>query len=79
MFPMLVRPGNDEERIRALHELRFSYGHRASVLDHVAKVAIEHFKVPIALVSLVDETEQCFVGCHGLSVAGTPRSHAFCR
>ena len=76
---MHVRDANEPERIRALHDLKYMPGERVAALDHVARVAIDHFKVPIALVSLVDETAQCFVGCQGLGVAGTHRSQAFCR
>ncbi len=76
---MHVRPANEPERLKALHTFRYSPGKTIPALDHIAQVAIQHFKVPIALVSLVDETDQCFVGCRGLKATGTPRSQAFCR
>jgi GAF domain-containing protein len=76
---MYVRPANEPERLKALHGFPYSSGKKIPALDHIAQVAIQHFKVPIALVSLVDETEQCFVGSQGVSLLTSPRNQAFCR
>lgn len=46
--------------------------------DRLTRLAAQFFKVPIALVSLVDERRQWFKSRYGLEVAETPRSQAFC-
>lgn len=47
-------------------------------LDRIAKLAARLCGTPIALVSLVDEAEQHFIGRAGAALAGTPRSQSFC-
>lgn len=44
-------------------------------VTHAAKIA---FDVPIALISLLDETRQWFKSCIGLEVRETPREMSFC-
>lgn len=46
--------------------------------DAVTKAAKLALDVPIALVSLVDETRQWFKSCIGLDVSETPREISFC-
>ncbi|MEA2433672.1 MAG: hypothetical protein QOG54_1129 [Actinomycetota bacterium] len=46
--------------------------------DRIAKLAREIFKVPIALVSLVDQDRQWFKSCFGLEVTETTRDVSFC-
>lgn len=46
--------------------------------DRIAELAAAYFKVPIALVSLVDSDRQWFKACIGLPVRETPREWAFC-
>lgn len=50
----------------------------AGLFDRVAEVARQHFRVPMATVSLVGATEQRFIGMCGLHVRGTPREQALC-
>lgn len=69
----------DTRRLEALRSLHYRQGERIVAMDHIAKVAVEHFKVPIALVTLLDDTRQCFAGRQGLSMDGTPLQDAFCR
>lgn len=47
-------------------------------LDRVTRLAQHLFDVPIALVSLVDEFEQCFVSRQGVPFERTPRDVSFC-
>lgn len=70
---------NQPDRLRALRRMKFRPGQRISAMDHIAAVASQHFKVPIALVSLLDESQQCFAGNVGLQISGTPIEQAFCR
>lgn len=46
--------------------------------DRITQVAARFFKVPVALVSLVDRNRQWFKSRHGLDVPETPRDVAFC-
>jgi signal transduction histidine kinase/DNA-binding response OmpR family regulator len=49
-----------------------------AAFNHIAKMAKRNFRVPIALVSLVDDHRQWFKSCYGLDVMQTPRDLAFC-
>lgn len=46
--------------------------------DRYTRMACNAFRVPIALVSLVDENRQWFKSCQGLSASETSRSVSFC-
>jgi len=46
--------------------------------DRLTRMAKRMFRVPIALVSLVDENRQWFKSCDGLQVRETPRDISFC-
>ncbi len=46
--------------------------------DRLTRMACKAFRVPIALVSLVDSNRQWFKSCQGLSVSETPRDISFC-
>ena len=46
--------------------------------DAVTNAAKIAFDVPIALISLLDETRQWFKSCIGLDVRETPREMSFC-
>ena len=47
-------------------------------LDHIVQFACRLFRVPIALISLVGEHEQCFVARAGMPQDRTSRSISFC-
>ncbi|MET0363750.1 MAG: PAS domain-containing protein, partial [Sphingobium sp.] len=47
-------------------------------LDAICRLVAQQCDVPIALVSLVDETEQRFLGKAGTELCGTARSTSFC-
>jgi diguanylate cyclase (GGDEF)-like protein len=49
-----------------------------SRFDRITRIAQRIFKVPISLVSLVDEDRQWFKSCVGLDVSETPRNVSFC-
>jgi GAF domain-containing protein len=66
-------------RLQALRDLSCDKGEHVAALDHVAQVAIQHFKVPIAIVSLLDDKRQYFAGRQGTPLDGTPIGDSFCR
>lgn len=47
--------------------------------DRLVQLAATHFNVPIALVSLLDESRQWFKAKLGLDVAQTPKKISFCK
>ncbi|MDP4004408.1 diguanylate cyclase domain-containing protein [Methylobacterium sp. NEAU K] len=75
MYP--VHP-NELERLRALHDLDVLDSGSEPQFDAICRTAQALFGVPIALVSLVSETEQRFKGTCGLGASGTPREASFC-
>lgn len=46
--------------------------------DRFTRIARRAFRVPIALISLIDTNRQWFKSCQGLDVAQTPRDISFC-
>ena len=72
-------PPDDLLRLHALRELSCDGGEHVTALDHVAQVAIQHFKVQIAVVSLLDNRRQYFLGRQGTALDGSPIGDSFCR
>ena len=72
-------PPDELLRLNALRELSCGGGEHIAALDHVARVAIQHFKVPIAVVSLRDGRRQYFVGRQGTTLDGSPIGDSFCK
>ncbi|TQV79327.1 GAF domain-containing sensor histidine kinase [Denitrobaculum tricleocarpae] len=75
MFPV---PFNDTQRLEALESYDVLDTGPNEALDCLTRVASAHFKCPVALVSLVDETRQWFKSGHGLEAVETDRESAFC-
>ena len=79
------RPGPllsaDDPEVVRLDELR-AYGvldtAPEQALDELTRLAAQLFRVPVALVSLVDEHRQWFKSRVGLDMTETPREQAFC-
>ena len=75
MFP---RPFDDEQRLDALNSYAVLDTPAEPVFDRITGLVSRIFKVPIALISLVDRDRQWFKACVGLDVRETPRDLAFC-
>lgn len=77
---MLVAPPTSDEhaRLALLRSLDLLDSAADPAYDAVTRLAARLLKVPIALVSLVDEDRQWFKSAHGVAVAQTPRELAFC-
>ncbi|AMB43389.1 diguanylate cyclase [Methylobacterium sp. AMS5] len=75
MYP--VHP-NEVGRLEALRDLDVFDSPPEPRFDALCRTAQALFGVPIALVSLVGETEQRFKGQCGLALSGSPRAVSFC-
>lgn len=80
-LPMLPpRLDDEQERLATLARYHLAGGEteRSDVLDRLARLTAALFQVPIALVSLVGQDRQYFVGRCGLPGDGTGRDVSFC-
>ena len=66
------------ERLKSLHDLRIVGTSAEAHLDSVCRVAARLFDVPMALVTLVDETTVWIHASHGVLTKTVPRCDAFC-
>ncbi|QCG88919.1 GAF domain-containing protein [Azospirillum sp. TSH100] len=73
-------PVDDEAaRLEALRRTGLLDTAPEPAFDDLVSWACDHFRVPIALVSLLDAERQWFKARRGLDVQETPRNVAFCR
>lgn len=79
-FTVPIEPANEAARLAAVA----AYGLDREglpadpALHEITNVAAAQFAVPIVLVSIITDTQQCFRACIGLDVESTPRSISFC-
>ena len=66
------------DRIKSLRSLGLLDTAPDKRFDRLTRMARRMFRVPIALVSLVDENRQWFKSCDGLAVSETSRETSFC-
>lgn len=71
-------PIDETVRLRTLQSLRVLDTEPEERFDRITRLASKLFRVPIALVSLVDADRQWFKSRHGLQVCETSRDVAFC-
>ncbi len=71
-------PPAEEERLRALYELDLIGGKRNEQIDRICALARDLFKVPIALVNLVDRDRVVTVSGFGLDDTEFRREDAIC-
>ena len=78
---MLQRPAlpiNEKKRLEALRALHILDTQSEERFDRLTRLAAKMFSVPIALVSLIDESRQWFKSHEGLTVTETSRDVSFC-
>ncbi|MCT0206894.1 sensor domain-containing diguanylate cyclase [Synechococcus sp. CS-1332] len=71
-------PEDEKLRLAKLRSLCILDTAQESRFDRLTRMAQRIFKVPIVIISLVDEDRQWFKSCVGLNVLETPRSISFC-
>jgi PAS domain S-box-containing protein len=69
---------NEQARLDALERIAILDTAPESFFEDVVDLVTESLSVPVALVSIVDETRQWFKARRGLEVTETIREHAFC-
>jgi response regulator RpfG family c-di-GMP phosphodiesterase len=73
-----AKPHNEAERLDALRSYRILDTESARGFDDLVELASQIFKVPTALVSLVDDDRQWFKAKVGLEACETGRDISFC-
>ncbi len=71
-------PADEATRLEALRDLNILDTPAEERFDRITRVAMRHFGVPMALVSLVDADRQWFKSRQGLDALETPRDISFC-
>lgn len=78
-FAIPIIPANDEERLNALYRYQILDTPPEGAFNRVAELAVKIFKVPIALVSLVDRDRVYFKANVGMpGVKNVPRGESMC-
>lgn len=77
-MPAAPIPANEEERLRALRELRLLDTPPEVDYDNIVRIASTICDTPMALVSLVDEHRQWFKARVGVEGTETLRTESFC-
>ncbi len=68
----------EQDRLDALIRYGILDTARDEAFDRITALASELLKVPISLITLVDENRQWFKSAHGLDAFSTPREGGFC-
>lgn len=71
-------PPNETARIAALRRYDILDTPPELAFDRITHLAARLFKTPVAFVTLVDESRQCFKSTHGLDIREISREFSFC-
>ncbi|GGK86206.1 GAF domain-containing protein [Rufibacter glacialis] len=78
-FGINIIPGNEEDRVKKLHNYKILDSETEGPFRHIAALAAHLFKVPIALVSFVDADRVWFKGNVGMEgVKEISRGESIC-
>ena len=66
------------ERLRVLHEMQILDSPSEPLFDEICEEMRQHFRVPMAAISLLDADRQWFKAHPGIDFQETPRAIAFC-
>jgi PAS domain S-box-containing protein len=75
---MMPVPANEAERLAALYRYQILDTPPEAAFDRITALAARLFDMPVALVSLIDESRAWFKSCIGFSIHEIPREGAFC-
>lgn len=78
MANLIPLPLDEEQRLLCLSSYDLSTDRSDPSFDRIVELAVEVFRVPICLVSLIGEDRQWMPGKMGLALSSTPRDIAFC-
>ncbi|MFC4350644.1 GAF domain-containing sensor histidine kinase [Fodinicurvata halophila] len=70
--------GNETERLRALEDYQLLESEADPRFERIVEMAVDLFDVPIAYISLLDDTRQWFKASTGLDFSETPLAQSFC-
>lgn len=71
-------PGNEAERLAALQRYNILDTPPEAAFDRITKLAARLFNMPIALISLVDDSRAWFKSCVGFGANEVPRDATLC-
>ncbi|WP_219907606.1 GAF domain-containing protein [Aphanothece hegewaldii] len=71
-------PVNETERLSALHRYKILDTPPEAAFDRITNLVARLFKMPIALISLVDESRAWFKSCIGFDAREVPRDATLC-
>jgi phosphoribosyl 1,2-cyclic phosphodiesterase/DNA-binding response OmpR family regulator len=71
-------PGDEEERLAAVHRLGLLDTAEEERFDRHARIAATAFDAPIALITLIDRERQWYKAHHGFEFSETSRDMGFC-
>jgi diguanylate cyclase (GGDEF)-like protein/PAS domain S-box-containing protein len=71
-------PPDEVRRLEELHSLRLLDTPKEERFDRITRIALSLFRVPVALIALVDEKRGWFKSRQGIDVAETSREISFC-
>jgi PAS domain S-box-containing protein len=77
-MPAAPLPPNEGERLQALRSLKLLDTPPEERFDRVTRLAARILGVPLAFVTLIDETRQFYKSRYGSDTVETPRDVAFC-
>jgi GAF domain-containing protein len=77
-FTVPARPEDEARRLLAVTAYQIDRDIPDPTLDAIVSETATLFGVPIAMISIVTDEQQCFPACVGLDVTSTSRSISFC-
>jgi len=71
-------PANETARLAALHRYKILDTPPEAAFDRITRLTARLFQMPIALISLVDESRAWFKSCVGFGASEVPRDDSLC-